>query len=37
LREKLIRRMAEPPEPIVGLSVADQRALRDILARALDG
>ncbi len=37
LREKLIRRMAEPPEPIVGLSVAYQRALRDIIARALDG
>ena len=35
LREQLNRRMAEPPEAISRLSVADQRALRDILRRAL--
>jgi MarR family transcriptional regulator, organic hydroperoxide resistance regulator len=35
LREQLNRRMAEPPEPIEGLSAEDQRALRDILRRAL--
>jgi DNA-binding MarR family transcriptional regulator len=37
LREKLIRRLAEPPESLTRLSAADQRALRDILSRALDG
>jgi len=35
LRDELNRRMAEPPEVIEGLSAADQRALRDILRRAL--
>jgi DNA-binding MarR family transcriptional regulator len=36
LRERLNRRMAEPPEPITKLSAADQRTLRDILKRALE-
>jgi hypothetical protein len=27
--------MSEPPPPIAALSVADQRALRDILRRAV--
>ena len=36
LREEMTRRMAEPPEPITNLSVADQKALRDVLRRALD-
>jgi DNA-binding MarR family transcriptional regulator len=36
LREELNRRIAEPPEALRGLSAADQRALRDILARALE-
>ena len=35
VRDELQRRMAEPPEVIANLSVADQVALRDILARAL--
>ncbi len=35
LREELNRRMAVPPEPITSLSESDQRALRDILRRAL--
>ncbi len=34
-REQLVRRMTQPPEPLAGLSMADQRALRDILRRAL--
>jgi DNA-binding MarR family transcriptional regulator len=37
LRDELIRRTAEPPEPIERLSKADQRALRDLVVRALDG
>jgi MarR family transcriptional regulator, organic hydroperoxide resistance regulator len=36
LREELNRRLAEPPEPLTRLSAADQRALRDVLGRALD-
>jgi DNA-binding MarR family transcriptional regulator len=36
LRERVLHRMSEPPEAIAGLSPADQRALRDILRRALD-
>jgi len=32
----MARRIAEPPEPIAGLSAADQKTLRDILRRALD-
>jgi DNA-binding MarR family transcriptional regulator len=35
LREELNRRMAEPPPQIEHLSAADQKALRDILRRAL--
>jgi DNA-binding MarR family transcriptional regulator len=35
LREVLNRRLAEPPEPVAKLSTADQRALVDILKRAL--
>ena len=35
LRERLLARISEPPPPIAALSVADQRALRDILRRAL--
>lgn len=37
LRDEMSRRMAEPPEPIANLSSADQKALRDILRRALEG
>jgi DNA-binding MarR family transcriptional regulator len=37
LRDELNRRMAEPPEVIENLSAADQRALREILTRALGG
>jgi DNA-binding MarR family transcriptional regulator len=35
-RAKLGRRMATPPAPIAELSRADQRALRDVLRRALE-
>jgi DNA-binding MarR family transcriptional regulator len=35
LRRRLLMRMAEPPEPIRRLSPADQRALAQILRRAL--
>jgi DNA-binding MarR family transcriptional regulator len=35
LREELERLMGEPPPSIAGLSRGDQRALRDILRRAL--
>ena len=37
LRRKIGERMNEPPPPIASLSEEDQRALRDLLARALDG
>jgi DNA-binding MarR family transcriptional regulator len=36
LREELNRRMADPPDPLKRLSDADQRALAEILGRALD-
>ena len=36
MRDELDRRLGEPPEVIKSLSAADQRALRDILRRALD-
>jgi len=36
LRQKLNRRMAVPPDVLTRLSASDQRALRDILERALD-
>lgn len=35
LREEVMALMSEPPEAIASLSVSDQRALRDILARAV--
>jgi DNA-binding MarR family transcriptional regulator len=35
LRDQVYELMSEPPEPIAALSVADQRALRDILRRAV--
>ena len=34
LRERVLRRMWEPPEAIARLSARDQRALREILRRA---
>jgi MarR family transcriptional regulator, organic hydroperoxide resistance regulator len=37
LRDELRRRMDEPPPQLAALSASDQRALRDILRRALDG
>jgi DNA-binding MarR family transcriptional regulator len=36
LREEIGARLAEPPPAIAGLSRDDQRALRDILARAVE-
>jgi DNA-binding MarR family transcriptional regulator len=36
LRERVLAVMHEPPEAIAGLPLADQRALRDILARAVE-
>jgi DNA-binding MarR family transcriptional regulator len=35
VRDELGRRMGIPPEPLTSLSVADQRALRDLLRKAL--
>src|SRR5919204_4866901 len=35
LADEIARRMAVPPEPLAELPAADQRALRDILQRAL--
>jgi DNA-binding MarR family transcriptional regulator len=35
VRAGLSARLAEPPEPLAGLSIEDQRALRDIMRRAL--
>jgi MarR family transcriptional regulator, organic hydroperoxide resistance regulator len=35
LRVEITKRMAEPPPPIAALSEEDQRALRDILQRAI--
>lgn len=35
LRERVVELLAAPPLEIAGLPAADQRALRDILARAL--
>ncbi len=37
LRDEVKSRITEPPEAIRRLSVADQRALRDIARRAVDG
>jgi MarR family transcriptional regulator, organic hydroperoxide resistance regulator len=36
LRDRVYELMSEPPAPIAALSTADQRALRDILRRALE-
>ena len=36
LRRHVLEIMSEPPEAIAALSVADQRVLRDILARAVE-
>src|SRR6188472_479021 len=36
LRDREMEVMSEPPEAIAALSIADQRALRDILARAVE-
>ena len=36
LRGRVLAVMNEPPDAIASLSVADQRALRDILARAIE-
>jgi DNA-binding MarR family transcriptional regulator len=35
LRDQVLAVMSEPPEAIASLAAADQRALRDILARAV--
>ena len=35
VRAGLAARLDEPPEPLAGLSLEDQRALRDIMRRAL--
>jgi DNA-binding MarR family transcriptional regulator len=37
LRVRMLERLAAPPEPIARLSESDQRALHDILSRAMDG
>ena len=37
VRVEITKRMAEPPAPIAALSEKDQKALRDILRRAVDG
>jgi DNA-binding MarR family transcriptional regulator len=37
MRVEITKRMAEPPPPIASLSEEDQRTLRDILKRAVEG
>ena len=37
VREQVLERLYEPPAAIAGLSRSDQRALRDLLRRAVDG
>src|SRR3954452_20151417 len=37
VRLEITKRMAEPPPPIASLSEKDQRTLRDILKRAVEG
>jgi DNA-binding MarR family transcriptional regulator len=37
MRVEITKRMAEPPPPIAALSERDQRQLRDILKRAVEG
>jgi DNA-binding MarR family transcriptional regulator len=36
MRKQITKRMAEPPAPIASLSEQDQKALRDILQRAVE-
>jgi len=36
MRIEITKRMAEPPPPIAALPESDQRALRDILTRAVE-
>jgi DNA-binding MarR family transcriptional regulator len=36
VRDRLAARLEEPPAPLASLSIEDQRALRDIMRRALD-
>ena len=36
VREEIRQRLAVPPEPLTRLSAADQRALRDLLRKALE-
>jgi DNA-binding MarR family transcriptional regulator len=36
MRERVLDQMSEPPPPIAALPQADQRALRDILRRAIE-
>ena len=36
IRRRIVRRLSEAPEPIARLSATDQRALREILNRALE-
>jgi DNA-binding MarR family transcriptional regulator len=37
MRVEITKRMADPPPPIASLSEKDQRTLRDILQRAVEG
>jgi DNA-binding MarR family transcriptional regulator len=37
VRRRIVKRLSEAPEPISKLSPADQRALREILGRAMTG
>jgi DNA-binding MarR family transcriptional regulator len=37
VRERVLERLYEPPEAIASLSSNDQRALRDLMKRAVDG
>ena len=37
VRRRIVKRLSEAPEPINSLSLSDQRALREILARAMTG
>src|SRR3954451_5605077 len=37
VREEVAEHLPAPPEPLTRLSAADQRALRDLLRKALDG
>ena len=36
MRRRILKRLSQAPEPIARLSEQDQRALREILARALE-